>query len=95
MSFTPIEFAVIVFILKKIQQGASLPKHLPLPLRGLLPKKVVAAPAKKMWDLNEKKIEEIGALWDSVAKGKDKIGVKSAKTELSQICKNPSICRQM
>ena len=50
-----LEFAVVVFMLKKIQQGAAVPKHLPLPLRSLLPRRTVdgSAGASRVGDHGE------------------------------------------
>ena len=91
-----LEFAVVVFVLKKIQQGAAVPKHLPLPLRSLLPRRAVTAPpVRRVWEITEKKEKELTALWERACKGKETVSVKTARTELGQICKNPATCRQM
>ena len=48
-------FAVIAFILQKVQQGIAIPKRIPSPLKAILP----PAPTRSMWDLNEKKVDEL------------------------------------
>lgn len=91
-----LEFAVVVFMLKKIQQGAAVPKHLPLPLRSLLPRRTVTAlPVRRVWEITAKKEKELEAVWTRVSKGKETVAAKIARSELGQVCKNPATCRQM
>ena len=91
-----LEFAVVVFMLKKIQQGAAVPKHLPLPLRSLLPRRTVTAPpVRRVWEITAKKEKELEAVWTRVSKGKETVAAKTARAELGQVCKNPATCRQM
>lgn len=89
------EFAVVMFMLKKIQQGAAVPKHLPLPLRSVLPQHVTLPPVRRVWEMTKKKEEELVELWTGVSKGKEAVSAKTARAELAKVCKNPATCRQM
>ena len=91
---TPIQFAVIAFILQKQQQGVVLPRRLPLPLRSLLPARQVDV-SRNIWELSEKKLNELQELWSSSCNKKNQITLRTAKSIISSICKNPSVCRQM
>ena len=84
-------FAVIAFILQKVQQGIAIPKRIPSPLKAILP----PAPARSIWDLNEKKIDELTKVWEVTCKGKSVIPTKEGKAAMQKICKKTPIVNKM
>ena len=90
----PIQFAVIAFLLQKQQQGIALPKHLPLPLRSLLPVKPTET-SHTTWELTDKKLLELQDLWNSSCNKNNQITFKTAKSIIQTTCKNPATTRQM
>lgn len=90
----PIQFAVIAFLLQKHQQGVSLPKHLPLPLRSLLPARPVES-SKNVWEIPDKKLVELKELWSSSCNKHNQMTHRTAKGLILSICKHQPTCRQM
>lgn len=84
-------FAVIAFILQKVQQGIAIPKRIPSPLKAILP----PAPTRSMWDLNEKKVDELTKVWEATCKGKSVIPTKEGKAAIQKVCKKVPIANQM
>lgn len=84
-------FAVSTFILQKFQQGIPLPKRIPHPLKALLP----AAPARSVWELSEKKIDELESIWSSLSAGKSTIPAKTGREAIQKVCKKAAVARQM
>lgn len=90
----PIQFAVIAFLLQKQQQGIPLPKHLPLPLKSLLPVRQ-PEPPRNVWCLTEKKIIELKEMWGNECDKNGRMTVKTAKGIINSTCKSQPITRQM
>ena len=84
-------FAVSMFILQKFQQGIPLPKRLPHPLKAMLP----VAPTRSVWELNEKKIDELESIWSSLSAGETEVPAKTGREAIQKVCKKPAVARQM
>ena len=90
-TLSPREFAVLAFLLQKVQQGVALPRHLPLPLRSLLP----APQPVSVWAMTPKALTEVQASWSHAAKGASQVSVEVLRRALSGVVKNKASVRQM
>lgn len=90
-ALSPREFAVLAFLLQKVQQGVSLPRHLPLPLRSLLP----APQPVSVWTMTPKALTEAQASWSRAAKGASEVSVEVLRRTLTGVVKNKATVRQM
>lgn len=68
-----------------------MPKRLPHPLKAMLP----AAPTRSVWELNEKKIDELESIWSSVSAGETEVSAKTGREAIQKVCKKPAVARQM
>ena len=95
-TFTANQFAVLAFLLQRYQQGTTLPRHLPMPLRSLLPPRG----PRSLWTMTPGKEHELGELWQTVMEkqGKEKqekMMLSVLKTEMTNLTKNASTTRKM
>ena len=87
---TPKEFAVVAFLLQRYQQGVSLPRHLPLPLRSLLP--VSSTP--NLWQLSEKKKKELHEQWEKETRHGE-MTQQQLKNAVNEVAHNMNVTKQM
>lgn len=68
-----------------------MPKRLPHPLKAMLP----VAPTRSVWELNEKKIDELESIWSSLSAGETEVPAKTGREAIQKVCKKPAVARQM
>lgn len=85
------EFAVVAFLLQRYQQGVKLPRHLPLPLRSLLP---VTSSTQNLWQLTEKKKKELHEQWEKETQ-QNEMTQQRLKNAINEVAHNMTVTKQM